>query len=444
MFDLTKEIELSPAAQKTYLALRILTYLLFAAVAAYIFFILFFPIRNFYFSFRTAGALKNTILSPRDKNNNPLEKGLFKKENGLLFDTPLDGDYAKIDVTFFLEKNSPSAHNGTVSVRKSFQSFFYPEGKPLDFKEGCLVKNNGNYYIVSGGKFRKFSSTELLRAMNYNPNAFAEITNEDLLLNEMGDEIIISSKYPNSTLFKIENDYYQIAGNTLYKFVSEKAFLTKYDTSQTIEKEENFLKDFTLAENFFGFADGTLLSYGQSAYVVNKGEILPIAFEYDFRSMGYDWKDVIAANAEEIGVYKKGTLFTLNSPHPDGTIFSDPETKKYFYLQGGQKRELRGSNIQKSYLRRTPILAQATAMEIKKDCQLEKKFSFSKKYSCEIPIKDMQSFFGNDYQFELAAGDEIQIKEIKITFEQNTTWSNLRLAAADIKSKILLHYGIQK
>lgn len=444
MFDLTKEIELSPNSQKIYLSLRIFAYLLFASAGAYIFFAIFFPIRNFNFSFRTAGALKNTVLSPRDNNGKPLEKGLLPKDSFLRFDTPLDGDYAKINVTFFLEKKPPVMESGTVTVRKSFQSFFYPEGKPMDFKEGSLVKHSGDYFIVSGGKFRKFSSTELLRAMSYNPNSFIEITAEELALNEMGDEIEISSKYPNSTLFKIDDGYYQVAGNTLYKFVSEKAFLTKYDTGQTIEKNEDFLKDFTLAENFFGFADGTLLSYGQSAYIVSQGKILPIAYEYDFRSMGYNWNDVIAANAEEIGVYKKGALFTLSSLHPDGTIFSDPETGKYFYLQNGKKRELRGAAIQKSYLRRTPILAEEKALTIKKDCELEKKISLSEKYSCQIPIKDMQALLGNDYQFELAADDEIQIKEIKITFEQNTTWSNLRLAASEIKNKILLNYGIQK
>lgn len=444
MFDLTKEIELPPAARKIYAALRIFVCLLFAAAGIYVFFALFFPIRNFDFSFRAASAQKNTVVSPRDPEGNALEKGLLEKDSPLLFDAPLDGDYSKINISFFLEKNQPPAQNRAVSVRKSFQSFFYPEGKPMDFKEGSLVRHSGDYFIVSGGKLRKFAFVELPRAMGYNLNAFAEITDEEMALNELGDEIEISSKYPNSTLFKIGDAYYQNAGNTLFKFVSEKAFLTKYDASQTVEKNEDFLKGFTLAENFFGFADGTLLSYGQSAYVVTRGEILPIAFESDFRSMGYDWKDVIAANGEEIGIYKKGALFTLNSPHPDGTIFSDPETKKYFYLQGGQKRELQGPNIQKSYLRRAPIIAQASALEIRKNCQLEKKISFSEKYGCEIPIKDIQTLSGNDYQFELAAGDRIKIKEIKITFEQNTTWSNLRLAVSDIKSKVLLHYGIQK
>lgn len=445
MFNLTPEIELSSRAQKIYVALRITVFVLFAIGAAAIFLAVFFPVRNFNFSFRAAGALKNTVISPRNNDAQPLEKGLLAKNSALRFDTPLAGDFSKVNAVFSLEKNAPPLQNGTLSIRKSFQSFFYPEGAPMSFKEGSLVKHAGDYFIVSGEKFRKFAFTELLRAMGYNLNAFSEITAEEMRLNESGEKIEISSKYPASTLFKINNDYYQIAGNTLYKFVSEKAYLTKYDAAQAIEKTEDFLKDFTLAENFFGFADGTLVSFGASVYITSQDKMLPFADAPTFQALGYSWDDVLPIDSAEASVYKKGAVFDLAVPHPDGTIFFDPQEEKYFSIHERKKRELRGPTIQKSYLlRRAPILASAAGLEIQPTCHLEKKLSFSEKYGCQISLEDLQTLFGNDYQFALVADEEIRLKEIGITFQQNITWSNLRLALAEIKNKILLRYGIQK
>lgn len=264
------------------------------------------------------------------------------------------------------------------------------------------------------------------------------------MLNEAGETIEFSSKYPNGTLFKINDEYYQVAGNILYKFISEKAFLTKYNPSQTIEKNEDFLNNFTIAEDFLGFADGALVSYGASVYAVNQGKVFPFADALTFQSMGYSWNDVIAIGADEIGFYKKGALLTISSRHPDGTIFFDEQTKKYFSVQNGAKNELAGPNIQKSYLRHSPVLASENGAKIKNDCQLKKKFGFSEKYACRIEIGNMQNLPGNDYQFELAVENESAIKEIKITFKQNINMGNLRLTLSDIKNKILLRYGTQK
>ena len=44
--------------------------------------------------------------------------------------------------------------------------------------------------------------------------------------------------YPDSSLFKINDDYYILENSHLRKFSSIKAFLSQYDLRQVIEKKE--------------------------------------------------------------------------------------------------------------------------------------------------------------------------------------------------------------
>ena len=440
MFDLTKEIKIDHDWQKKYKILRVIVYLTFLLGLTVISFKILFPIKSFDFFFRTAGALKNTVVSPRNQEDAPLSDGKLPKDNNLTFDTSLSGDFSRINVTFVLEKDSESIDKGSVSARKSFQSLFYPEGDPMGFKDGSLVKNSKNYYIISNSKLREFSSLQLVKDLGYDEDSFKEVFSDELKYNKEGDIITSSDIYPDDSLFKVGDDYYQIKNQKLSKFVSRRAFSTQYEPKQAIEKGPEFLENFEISEDFIGFADGTLLSLGLSGFTVSQGKILPINNVTTFESMGFNWDDVISANGEEIGIYEKTKLFTIDQPHPDGVILSDKEMGKLYYVQNGERREFTGPNIINSYLKKDPVLVEEKGLRITNQCELKKKIGFSKKYDCVMPIESMKDIIGNDYQFVLNSDSDIKIKEINIMFKRNATLENLRLALSDIKKKIIINY----
>ena len=213
--------------------------------------------------------------------------------------------------------------NGTLEVRKSYQAFLYPEKNAIGFKDGTLLKNNNNYYIASQGKLRKFRDDGIASELGFNRQAFVEVNNEELRYNEAGDDISDSSAYPGDTLFKIKDDYYILTDRSFKKFVSPQAFATQYNENQAISKADNFIDAYPLNENLIGFADGSLISYGVSVFIVSSGKILPVNNTITFSSMGYDWNDVIPASGDEISLYEKDKLFTISSPHPNGTVMKD-------------------------------------------------------------------------------------------------------------------------
>ncbi len=195
------------------------------------------------------------------------------------------------------------------------------------------------------------------------------------------------------------------------------------------------------AEDKPGFAGGTLISYGQSVFIVSGNEILPINSPAAFESRGFYWDDVIPVSSEEIGAYEKGKLFTADRPDPDGTIFTGKESGKYYLIQNSTKRELIGSDVIQSYLKKNPVLVDEKGLLKENSCQLKEKFGlFGKSYSCVIAIENLKQVPGNDYRFEAVFSPDIKIKEMKTAFQKTMSWSNLRSSLAEIKQRIISRY----
>ena len=98
---------------------------------AYAGYLLLFPSANFIFSFKNPDSLKNTVADPRKENGELIRNGQISGDEKMIFDTNLVGDFSEAEVSFTLTGKSSTIEDGSVSVRKSFRSFFYPEGEAI-------------------------------------------------------------------------------------------------------------------------------------------------------------------------------------------------------------------------------------------------------------------------------------------------------------------------
>ncbi|MFH0969667.1 MAG: hypothetical protein V1804_04120 [Patescibacteria group bacterium] len=318
------ELELNNVWRKRYKIAKFFVYFIFIIGLFYGLYLILFPSASFTFSFRTPDSLKNTVVNPRDENGNLIKNGEIGKDNGLIFDTNPIGDFSEVIIKITMESNSEKINNGSISLRKSYRAFFYPEGKNLNDSE------------------------------NINP--------------------------------------------------------------------------------------AKLLSNGISAYLESNGKLWPINNTITFESMGFEWNDVSPASSEEIGSYEKQKLFTISSPHPDGTVFFDEETGKYYLVENGEKRELIDVENLLPKLKMNPIIADTKALEKQERCQLENSFGFIRSYICTIPIEKIQSMIGNDYQFEANFGNSVKIGDLNITFKKAFNTQNLLSSLATLKNRITTNY----
>ena len=192
-----------------------------------------------------------------------------------------------------------------------------------------------------------------------------------------------------------------------------------------------------------GFSNGTLLSFGDSIFAVVDGKAMPFDNPITFLSLGYQWKDVIPATEAEIGLYQRDKLFSIDRPHPNGTVFLTLDSHKYFLVQNGQKMEITDAGILKTYLHSSPIAVDEKSLNFKLSCGLQKDIWPLHSYSCSIPISDLAQFLGNNYQFSIQNIGSNNIQHISLSFSRNPDWSNARNTLSDIKHKFLLNYGYE-
>ncbi len=443
MLNFTKKIILEPKWQKRYTILRSLLYggaIAFLFIFAYV---IIFPSINLNYSFSArASSNKNTISDPRDSNNSELKKGVLLDKKNLLFDTTILGSFSDATINIVLGKNSNQISNGTLSVKKSYRAFLYPIGEPVGFKDGSLLFSDGNFYIISDGEKRQFASQAIMQDLGFSIGMFTPIEKNELIYNKAGNNIEDVSTYPNGTLFLIDGEYYQLKNNQLYLFVSEKAFLSRYDANLALKKDSSFLEKFPLADDQIGLADGTLASIGTSVFVLSKNESYPIFSPQVFETMGFNWNDVYQANSEEVGIYKKQKFSMQGFTHPDGTIFEDAQTKNYYIIENEQKHQIIGAELLKSYLKIHPILIDSVSLSNTANCTFKKDLlTLHNSYSCTIPLKKIMTEKGNDYQFTGKFDSGIRIGQISAIFNTTPDIANLRNSLSRIKASVISNYN---
>lgn len=438
--DFTKEVTLDSKYDKLYRRLQIAVYALAFLSGLYLTYSILFPKAYFTFSFQNPNSLSNGITALRLNTGASPDHGDISQKDTLTFYSALVGNYSKAKISFILDKKSPSTADSQTIVRKSYQAFLYPEGDPVGFKDGSLIKNNNGYYIISNGVKRQFKNIAVFSQMGFSPEAFREVDNNDPRYNPSGEIIADQSNYPDSTVFKINGDYYILDGGQLDKFVSEKAYLTQYEGSVAVVKDEAIFQKYAPSQNLTGFADGTLIAYGISAYIVSGTQVLPINNVATFESMGYDWADLINASGDEFSLYQKDKLFTLSSPHPNGTIFITKENGDYYLIKDNQKHLLPSKNIAQTWLRKKPILVSDDSQNISQNCSLTKDILSSRNYSCQIPLDDFNNLIGKDWEFKLSSGEDVKLDTLNVVFEKTVTWDNLKLSLSNIITRVKNNY----
>lgn len=429
-FDLTKNIQLEPPCQKIYFWARIAAYALFLGGIFGLAHLVLFPSQSFSYDASAANPRINTIYSV--SSDKAASFDIFSAEN-----------FSNARIKIIFEASLPKNQQERLSVSRTYEAFTYPQAGTLaGFPEGCLVKNSGRYFLVSDGMLRKFSSFKLAEALGYDEESFFEASQEELNYNPKGSDISDSRNYPDGALLAADGTYYQVADQNLKPFVSEKAYLTHYGKAQAVSASKDFISNYAVSNEQIGFASGTLLSFDNAIFVVSGNNIFAIDNPATFISLGYDWDSVIPASGDEIGIYERtNQLFTISQPHPDGTIFFDKDSGKYYLIANGSKQEIRGSAVIKAYLNRSPIAASGRSLMDEQSCELKKTAGSDNSYECSVPVIKLINLSGNAYEFKISGMPAGNVLKIDAVFSREINWSNMRDSLSSIKNKILLNYG---
>lgn len=437
-FDFTQEISLQGKTLQIYRWLRGLLFVTFLLLAIYLALLILFPSRSFYFTFANPTSNNNTILSPRDESDSPLINGAIAKNKPIIFDTMISENFPDASVDFSLAGNYSKPLSGKISIQKTYRALFYPTDLPIGFKDGTLLKTGSDHFIVSDGYARKFS-TLALKNLGFSENQFVQVTADDLKYNPVGDFIDQNSDYPNNSLFKIADTFYIFYNGKLRPFTSVAAFNSQFDASLAIEKDASFLNQYPLDENPIGFSDGSLISYADSIFIVSEGNILPIDNPQTFLDNGFDWNDVIPANADEISLYARTKLFNKNSVSPTGVIFSSIDSSSWFFIKDEKKLPISSEKILASWLHKKPILFSTNDIS---ECRIEKVGYFFQpnNYTCKLQLETSGALYGNEFRFIIEPNLDAKISTINVTYSRAVSLPNLKISLGSFRNKITSNY----
>lgn len=185
-----------------------------------------------------------------------------------------------------------------------------------------------------------------------------------------------------------------------------------------------------------------LLSYNNAVYIVVGGKIMPFADPFTFDSFGFSWDDVKPDSEDEIGQYERGVFFNVNQPHPDGTIFRETGTDKYYLVENGQRKIIQQADIPKFLTLRTPIEIKPENSTFFENCVFKKASLFGKTYYCQVSNENFNLLPGNDYKISITPQAPVKINTLEIVFSENVNSRSLILSLSKIRNRFYNHYGI--
>jgi hypothetical protein len=443
MPDLTPSLALKGEAKRLYRLLRVALYIVFFLVLGLVAIRFIFPASEASFDFRSFGSSRNSIVLPRlALTNAPLESGEVKPGERVLWNASAVGDFSAADISLSAE-DQDTLEGATVSVIRAYRAFLYPVGAAVTFREGSLLTDGKDFFLVSGDSLRRFGNLSEAEAYGYQKEQFLAVPEADLVNEKHGSDIPLpkdpSDALLEGALYHIGESYYQAKGGSLVPFVSERAYFSQFREEDALPRDGSFLEAHPATNDLsFGFLPGTLISYGEAVYMVSTGNTLrPIDSPDTFLGKGYQWESIIPATGEEFGIYALGSLYTIKQPHPDGTLFYAEDGARLYVVENGFKRPITNDAVKAEFRSIVPVTVHSLPPE--QSCTLAKS-TWLPGVACTIPLDSFRQELSGEYQFSLVPKEGTKLTSIDIDFIRYTNKENLKAFVTDLLTKLATRY----
>ncbi len=342
-----------------------------------------FPSQYFLFSFENPDTAKNTFEEPVGMDGKSLKKGRIDRTSLRTYAGTV-GTFSSVRVSLVLEDDSPLPEEAPeVSLRRSYRAFFFPDGEPI-------------------------------------------------------------TTLPKERVFTIGSTAYLFSDETLAPFISSRAALSYFPEEKILPANEDFLKIFPPEEDYAGFRPGSLLSDAEGVYAIGADDKAhPIGSVAVFEALGFDWDNVIRSDEEELGLHKRGKIFLFDAIQPDGTLFLDTDTGRYYLIENGTRRLVESKEYLASLLGvTTPIEVSGEALSRTVSCPLAKRtLAFRPTYECDIPIDRLRDYPGGSFELTLDTRGTIHAAELSAIFEIKPSRDNLSMFIGQIRDRFDAVYG---
>ncbi len=203
--------------------------------------------------------------------------------------------------------------------------YYYENPEKFNFQVGNLYNIDGQDVLVY--------NQATANLYNYTPHIHGNY-NFWLIWNRWFAKI-----YPDGSLLKLSNEsgIWLIENGKRRPFWSKTALVSRYDQSKIIEVTRNDLQRYEIGYPIKYPNYSLLESPDGKIYLTVNDEKKEIESDEVFRTIGYNYDEVIEVTEEELSHYQDGRKITLNSLYPQGALLQDNKTGGVYYVEDGIK-----------------------------------------------------------------------------------------------------------
>ncbi|MEK7459027.1 MAG: hypothetical protein AAB663_01330 [Patescibacteria group bacterium] len=190
----------------------------------------------------------------------------------------------------------------------------YPVGRPISFPNYSLLKDDdGHIYLLVDDALRQIDSMTTFRSIGFNEDEVQSITNDDLALYDIGDDITSATVYPQGSLLQLKTTgavFYIRDGERHAIF--DKTIMTANFSGMPITPVDSVVIEQFKEGKPVKLPDGWLVKFADdpTVFVISEGKRRPIDSEQTFLAFGWSWGDIVTVNQDALNTHPLGEAIT--------------------------------------------------------------------------------------------------------------------------------------
>lgn len=186
----------------------------------------------------------------------------------------------------------------------------YGEGAPIRYPDYSLVRTpRGVIYLTVQDTLRGFPSREIFRTLGFKDDDVINVTDEELASFVEGKPLSAASAYPQGALLQdsTTGGVYYVAETSKFPIWSKELLRSRFPVRQITRVSPEELEHYETGAPL-RFNDGELVAAtgNPTVYVISEGRRRPIASEYTFLAMGWQWQQIIWTSEKVLALHELG------------------------------------------------------------------------------------------------------------------------------------------
>lgn len=230
-----------------------------------------------------------------------------------------------------------------------------PTGTPLTFRDGSLLSNRGNVYIISDGLKRPIDSPAAFLRLGFKWGNVKAVSDAEINLHSLGERVTTNSTYPDGVVFKRPGgDTYLVDDGKQRYIPSPLIFEAMFRWEEVVDFSSSVAGQSYLVnpKGDVYYPDGLLIAGNGKVWIMENNKKVPIYSPEIFESLGMSWSMVREATQYEMNIIPTNELGQIGKNmkfYPNGTLIKSDDSPQIYVFDKGNLKPINSPAIFFSY-----------------------------------------------------------------------------------------------